>query len=130
MTMTAVQRPEIFNTIPNHNYLRLLEGNIPKNVVHFLGLSTDEVSKAMGIPKKSVRYDEKMPKELAQRLQEIAIICELIAEYFNGDPQKTALWFQIKNPALGGISPRDMIRFGRYQKLEKFIQNALAGNVA
>ncbi len=37
------------------------------------------------------------------------------------------LTFQVKNPALGGISPRDMIRFGRYQKLEKFVQNALAG---
>jgi len=32
--------------------------------------------------------------------------------------------------AQGGISPRDMICFGRYQKLEKFIQNALAGNAA
>lgn len=128
--MMAAQKPALFNTIPGHNYLGLLEGNTPKKVVNFLNLSTNEVSKAMGVPKKSVRYDEKIPKELAQRLQEIAIICELVAGYFNGDSQKTALWFQIKNPALGGISPRDMIRFGRYQKLEKFIQNALAGNVA
>lgn len=129
MAMTA-QNSAIFNTIPPHNYLGLLGENTPKKVVIFLNLSTNEVSKAMGVSKKSVRYDEKIPRELAQHLQEIAIICELVAGYFNGDIQKTALWFQVKNPALGGISPRDMIRFGRYQKLEKFVQNALAGNVA
>lgn len=125
----AAQRTEIFNSIPP-SYLGLLDGNTPKKVVSFLKLDRDEVSKAMGISKKSVRYDEKIPKELAQRLQEIAIICELVAGYFQGDAQKTALWFNVKNPALGGISPRDMIRFGRYQKLEKFVRNALEGNVA
>ncbi|OGT42690.1 MAG: hypothetical protein A3F13_09515 [Gammaproteobacteria bacterium RIFCSPHIGHO2_12_FULL_40_19] len=129
MAMSA-QNPTIFNTIPLHNYLGLLGENTPKKIVNFLNLSTNEVSKAMGVSQKSVRYDEKMPRELAERLQEIAIICELVAGYFNGDVQKTTLWFQVKNPALGGISPRDMIRFGRYQKLEKFVQNALAGNVA
>ena len=129
MAMSA-QNPAIFNTIPPHNYLGLLGENTSKKVVNFLNLSTNEVSKAMGVSQKSVRYDEKMPRELAERLQEIAIICELVAGYFNGDVQKTTLWFQVKNPALGGISPRDMIRFGRYQKLEKFVQNALAGNVA
>ena len=129
MAMTA-HNPTIFDTIPPHNYLGLLGESTPKKVVNFLNLSTNEVSKAMGVSQKSVRYDEKMPRELAGRLQEIAIICELVAGYFNGDVQKTTLWFQVKNPALGGISPRDMIRFGRYQKLEKFVQNALAGNVA
>ena len=128
MAMTAPV-PEIFNTIPPHNYLGLLGENTPKKVVNFLKLATNDVSKAMGVSKKSVRYDEKMPRELAERLQEIAIICELVAGYFNGDVQKTTLWFQVKNPALGDISPRDMIRFGRYEKLEKFVRNALAGNI-
>jgi hypothetical protein len=123
----AAQRAQIFNTIPP-SYLGLLEGNTPKKVVNFLHLDTNDVSKAMGISKKSVRYDEKIPKELEQRLQEIAIICELVAGYFKGDVKKTALWFGVKNPALGGISPRDMIRFGRYKKLEKFVRNALEGN--
>jgi len=131
ITMVALaERAEIFNTIPNHDYLGLFEADTPKKVVNFLDLTTNEVSKAMGVSKQSVRYDEKMPKELRQRLEEIAIVCELVAGYFNGDVQKTALWFRVNNPALGGISPRDMIRFGRYHKLEKFIQNALAGNVA
>ncbi len=126
----AAQNAEILNNIPKTDYLGLFQGNTPKNVVRFLDLTQNDVSKAMGIAKKSVRYDEDIPKELARRLQEIAVICELVAGYFNGDVKKTALWFQIKNPALGGITPRDMIRFGRYQKLEKFVRNALAGIAA
>jgi hypothetical protein len=38
------------------------------------------------------------------------------------------LWFQTKNPLLGNISPRDMIRYGRYEKLRRFIMNALEDN--
>lgn len=124
-TMTASHK--LLDTVPTHDYLHLLEGNTAKNVVNFLHLSRNDVSKAMGVEKDSVRYDNHMPMELKRRLHEIANICELMAGYFKGDIKKTELWFNIKNPALGGISPRDMIRFGRYKKLEKFIQNALAG---
>jgi hypothetical protein len=124
--MSAIQK-KILETVPTHDYLHLLEGNTAKNVVDFLHLSRNDVSKAMGVEKNSVRYDSHMPIELKQRLYEIANICELMAGYFNGDIKKTELWFNIKNPALGGVSPRDMIRFGRYKKLEKFIRNALAG---
>lgn len=69
-----------------------------------------------------------MPKELIIRLIEIGLTCELVADYFKGDLKKTAQWFKIKNPALGNISPRDMIRIGRYQKIIQFVMNALQGN--
>lgn len=126
MTTAAIEQA-FLNTIPEHDYLKLLEGNTPKKVVEFLGLSRNDISKAMHVPRDSVRYDSGMSKELENHLCEIAIICELMAGYFKGDIKKTALWFNLKNPALGDISPRDMIRFGRYKKLEKFIRNALAG---
>src|SRR5690349_11052275 len=116
MAMTA-DRTAIFNTIPAHNYLGLFEGNTPEKVVNFLDLSLGEVSIAMGVSENCVRYDEKMPTELSQQLKEIAITCELVAGYFNGDVQKTALWFRANNPALGNICPRDMIRIGRFKKL-------------
>jgi hypothetical protein len=38
------------------------------------------------------------------------------------------LWFKVPNPLLGDVAPRDMIRFGRYKKLLKFIQSALEEN--
>lgn len=114
-------------TVPTHNYLHLLEGNTPKKVAEFLDLTRNDISKAMKMDKERVRLDDQITKDLKQRLYEIANICELMAGYFNGDVKKTALWFNIKNPALGGISPRDMIRYGRYKKLELFVRNALAG---
>lgn len=127
MTANAEKIGLLGGTVPQSNHLHLFSGNIAKNVVRFLDLDTNDVSRGLDINKKSVRYDEKIPKELLQRLQEIAVICELVAIYFNGDIEKTALWFKIKNPALGGLAPRDMIRFGRFKKLEKFVRNALAG---
>ncbi len=117
----------LFSNIPKTDYLGLFEGNTAHNVVRFLNLNHNDLSKAMGIAKKSIRFDEFIPKEMELRLNEIAVVCELIASYFDGDIKKTSLWFRLKNPALGGISPRDMIRFGRFNKLEKFINNALAG---
>lgn len=129
--MQAQRASNIFNTVPTHDYLGILkeEDDSSKKVVDFLELSKEDVAKATNLPKSSIRYDERIPSELAQRLLEIGIICELVADYFKGDLRKTALWFRIKNPALGDIAPRDMIRYGRYQKLIKFVQNALAGNL-
>lgn len=77
------------------------------------------------------RYDsiKKIPKVVAKRLAEIANIAELVAQHFEGDSAKTALWFKTKNPLFGGISPRDMIRYGRYAKLQRFVTEALQHSV-
>ena len=98
----------------------------PKAVVEFLDLSNADVSHIAGVSKKSVRYDEGVPKDMLERLELIANICNLVAHHFAGDANKTALWFKTKNPMLGDIAPRDMIRFGRYDKLRRFIVGALA----
>lgn len=117
----------IFSTIPKHDYLNLIHNlaNVPK----FLDLEKDDISKAANISKMSVRYDTRIPAELEKFLSEVAIVCELVADHFDGDIKKTALWFKIENPALGGISPRDMIRYGRFKKLKEFIQNQMEGNI-
>lgn len=131
--MRAQKVKSLFDTVPQHDYLGILREANPskssKKIVDFLKFNKTDVSTATGIPKASIRYDERLPQELMQRLQEIGVICEIVAEYFKGDLRKTALWFQIKNPMLGNISPRDMIRYGRYQKLIKFIRNSLIGNM-
>lgn len=51
-----------------------------------------------------------------------------IKEYFQGDTRKTWLWFNSRNHSLGGVSPMDMLRNGRGDKLKKFIDNALDEN--
>ncbi len=117
----------LLNTVPVHDYLHLLEGNTPKKVADFLELNRNDISKAMKMDKEQVHLDDHITHDLKRRFYEIANTCELMAGYFQGDIKKTGLWFKIKNPALGGISPRDMIRYGRYKKLELFIRNSLEG---
>ena len=127
--MRASSSAQAFNNVPNHDYLKFFEKSKlePKRVVDFLKFDQTDVAKATTLPKSSIRYDERIPEELEQRLTEIAVICELVAGYFKGDVQKTALWFQLPNPQLGNIAPREMIRYERYKKLLRFVQSALSG---
>lgn len=120
---------QAYNTVPKHDYLGLFHQDNPgEAAAQFLGFDKGQVSKSMGVPKGTITYDKKMPKEVSDRLREIANVCELVAEHFDGDKEKTLRWFQVKNPLLGGVSPKDMISFGRYRKLINFIQTTLAGN--
>lgn len=109
------------------HYLIKGEARAPK-VIEFVGFKKEDVSKATGVPSNSIRYDERMPQILKDRLREWANLLNLVAQFFEGDASKTALWFKTSNPMLGNITPRDMIRFGRSQKLLKFILNALSEN--
>jgi len=117
----------IISNISQREYLpfRDSEGELNyREVVDFLGLDKNAVSKIAGVSKQSVRYDHKIPREVREHLNQISNICQLVAEFFEGDPEKTSLWFSTPNPMLGDVSPRDMLRFGRYKKLLKFIVNA------
>jgi uncharacterized protein (DUF2384 family) len=119
----------LFGTVPKEDRLALFASGHTdyQKVVRLLDFSKRDVAKASSIPSISVRYDHKMPKELAERLQEWAIALTLVAQYFQ-DEHKTVLWFKTPNPLLGNITPRDMIRVGRFKKLQRFIQNALDEN--
>lgn len=121
---------DIFRTVPKNDYLSLFHNNQPRyqNVTEFLKFKKEDVSKASSIPLASIRYDDKMPHELQARITEWATLLNHVAEYFQGDESKTALWFTIPNPMLGNITPRDMLRFGRYKKLLNFVMNALSEN--
>jgi len=119
----------LFSTVPKEDRLSLFVGGHPdyKRVVRLLDFSKSDVARASSIPSISIRYDQRIPKELAERLQEWAIALNMVAQYFQ-DEQKTILWFKTPNPLLGNITPRDMIRVGRFRKLQRFIQNALDEN--
>lgn len=123
-------RHEIFSNIPKEDYLSLFDKGEARasKVIDFVDFRKDDVAKAVGVPSSSVRYDKRMPQILKDKLTEWANLFNLVAQFFDGDAIKTALWFKTTNPILGNITPRDMIRFGRYQKLLKFILNALSEN--
>ena len=119
----------LFNTVPKNDYLSLFQHGRTdyEKVEKLLDFSKNDVAKASNVPKQSVRYDKRIPKELEDRMREWAIAIAHVASYFK-DPEKTGLWFQVPNPQLGNVTPRDMIRFGRFKKLHRFILNALSQN--
>lgn len=124
---------QLYSTIPNSDPLEfgLQKKEIDfRKVSSFLEFDKNALSKIADISKQSVRYDSNIPQKLKERLTEIAIICTLVAEYFEGDAQKTAMWFKAPNPMLGDITPRDMVRLGRSNKLIKFILDAKDQNKA
>lgn len=122
----------LFSNIPERDVLGFGLGQDfqPQRVAGWLDLGRTDVSRLADVSPKSVRYDEAIPKAVRERLEQIAITCNLVAEAFGGDADKTALWFRAKNPLLGDISPRDMVRLGRFDRLRKFIVSAMSERTA
>lgn len=60
-------------------------------------------------------------------LKEISDLQIKVREFFKCN-EKAYKWFVAKNILLGGVSPLDMIRMGRIEKLKKWINNALEEN--
>ena len=106
--------------------LGLYHGRRPdyRRVAELVKLSKEDLGKLAAVSKSSVRFDDSIPAALAERLREIANIANLVGEYFNGDADKVALWFELPNPMLGNISPRTMIRGNRYKRLLSFVLGA------
>lgn len=122
------QAAQLFQTVPRYDALGFWTEDAlnARKVVDFLGFDKREVAKVSGVAPASVRFDQKIPREVRERLEEVANVIGLVAQFFDGDTSKTALWFKTRNPLLGQISPRDMIRFGRYDRLLRFVLDALA----
>ena len=128
MPATIVKK-QLFGNVPQDRF-KLLPHNQPdaKRIANtFLRFQNKDVSSATGIPLQSVRFDERMPEELRERAFEWAIAINLVGEFF-GNESQTILWFQTPNPMLGSISPKEMIKRGRFRKLLQFIQTALEEN--
>ncbi len=96
-----------------------------KRVPTVLGLNKEDVSRLASVSVKSVRYDKGIPLQVRERLEEIANTVNMVAQALDGDINKTVSWFRARNPLLGDVSPKDMIRLGRYERLRKFIINAM-----
>lgn len=128
--MVMLNTEELFQTVPKKDYLELFHNRQvdSKVVIDFLNFKTNDVARASGIPVASIRYDNKMPEILKERLNEWATLLNLVAGHFQGNRDKTTQWFTMANPLLGNVSPRDMIRAGRFKKLLSFILTALSEN--
>ncbi len=120
----------LFESVPKTDVFQLFDQRgrpDAKRILGGLSFKNDDVAAAADIARTKVRFDEKMPVELKERLIEWATAINLVGQYFK-DFNNTMIWFHTPNPMLGNQSPRDMIRIGRYRKLLKFIQTALYEN--
>lgn len=115
-----------FDTVPE-DVLQFGHGEAfdAKKVAQFLALKKADVGRIAAVAEASVRWDSNIPESVRDRMEEIASTINLVAKQFTGDPEKTAAWFRARNPLLGDISPRDMIRLGRYERLRRFIVQAM-----
>jgi predicted nucleotidyltransferase len=127
--MSAAQHPSLFSTVPARDYLQFWQSGLfqPQRVARFLGLSKVELAQLAGLAPASVRFDEKAPRILREHLMAIAVICELVAETFDGNITKTALWFMTPNPHLANYSPCDLLRRGERDVLKRHVLEATAG---
>lgn len=123
---TAHRLPSIAAHIAQRDLLGLYSDGRPdyKRIAELVQLSKVDLSKLTGVAKSSVRFDESIPVPVAERLRELANIANLVAEYFDGKVEKVGLWFELPNPMLGNVSPRNMIRGGRYTRLLNFVLDA------
>jgi hypothetical protein len=131
---TAIRhpRPALVSHVAAEDLLHLYRDGHPdyKRIADLTKLSKVDLSKIAQVAKSSVRFDAHIPEPVAARLREIANIANLVAEFFAGDAQKVGLWFEIANPMLGNISPRDLIRIGRYKRLLNFVIDARQAEAA
>jgi len=126
----STKTDDIFRTVPSEDFIHMeRRGNDKYNRIRdMFHFTNKDISMASGVPLEKVRLDSKMTKALKDRFMEWAILLNHVAGHFDGDLNKTAFWFTTKNPFLGNISPRDMIRTGRSYKLLKFILLTLEEN--
>src|ERR1700730_8263111 len=118
--------PNLFKTVSTRDSLEFWQGNSLnyQKVRDFTGFDVRDIARMTGAAKSSVRFDAKAPKEVREHLENIANICNLVYQFFQNDV-KTKLSLQRPNPMLGNVSPRDMLRFGRYARLLRFINQAM-----
>jgi len=67
------------------------------------------------------------PKYVVGDNYKIRVSINLVFDHFN-DLDKTTLWFKTRNPMLGNVSPSDMIKEGRIDKVLDFIDVSLDEN--
>ncbi|MBK7003306.1 MAG: hypothetical protein IPH35_26380 [Rhodoferax sp.] len=115
----------LFDNVPA-DYLQFGRGDAfnARKVPELLSLKKEDISRITSVAQSSIRYDERIPLKVRERMEEIANTINMVASFFDGDVQRTVTWFKASNPLLGDVSPRDMIRLGRYDRLRKFIVNA------
>lgn len=124
-------QPRLFDSVPLALPMLYNEqGRVQlEEVRKLLDLSKSDFAKAAHSSQKQMADALRIPKEVEERVRVWALVLEEVARFFDGDVKKTVLWFNIPNPLLGEVSPRDMILYGRASKLLQIVRDEIAGEV-
>lgn len=96
----------------------------PKIMMKFLGITRKDVCEMTGTHSATLRFDDRMQDSVRTAFIELANMIEFVANVFEGDRNKARIWFIITNLNLGDLSPVDMIKLGKANKLAQFIYSA------
>jgi len=121
--------PELFSTLPT-SLLPIWDapGKVnAERLAKLLEFSKKDIAEAANVNPHSFSYGGKLPPVVAERLYEWATALELVAGFFDGNADKTVIWFKSPNPLLGDLPPMYLIRIGRAGKLIRIIRDALGG---
>jgi hypothetical protein len=94
----------------------------PSRVAEWLALGKEDLARLADYP-----HGDAAAVQVRKHLIEVAEMCNLVAEIFDGDIEKAKAWFKAVNPLLGDVAPRDMVRLGRVERLRIFIGSSLQG---
>ena len=78
---------QLFSTVPKQDHLGFWADHTfnARAVADFFEFDTRALAKVASVAPASVRFDQKIPKEVLERLEEIANIAGLVAQFFEGD---------------------------------------------
>jgi hypothetical protein len=124
--------PELIISTFDEDY-RVYSDNVAiEEVTLYTGEKRIVISKSLYPPK---FFDQL--KELSERDRQTNIIRALLLKYFKGENEeegseiarrKVSQWMSEKNPALGNLTPHQMIHAGRFEKLHNFVKTTLEEN--
>jgi hypothetical protein len=116
---------DISKSLPK-NYLGLFsdtgEVSIDKTI-SVLETSKTELALAFNLSVDQMRQ-ERLTGKAKERVEQLAIALEYVAETFQGDLKPTLFWIRTPNLNFGGLSPKQLILKGKSKKVIDFILTA------
>jgi len=105
--------------------LEMTPGRAVETVEGGLGLSRSELAGALGASARTVerwRAGQTYPQhEARERLAELVGVEAHLVETFD-DPESGSAWLRSANPYLGGLTPLEVVRAGRTDRVEAALE--------
>jgi uncharacterized protein (DUF2384 family) len=110
---------------PSASVLEALPDRIVDQASAELGLTHDELARALGVSTRTLerwRQDNRYPQRATRRrLRALLDLTRHLRATFD-TPEATATWLHAPSRYLGGLTPADAIRVGRFDRVEAALE--------